>query len=152
MQDVSKPMYKMKAEKNIYVRMRDSVRLACDIYRPASEGRFPALLSMGPYGKDIQALNVPRKPRHKSEWGAIEAGDTEFFVRRGYAHVINDVRGTGYSEGKYDICQKKEQEDGYDLVEWIAQQPWCNGSVGMLGISYYAFIQHLVAAQQAPRT
>lgn len=150
MQHGSKPTYKMKEEKNIYVKMRDGVRLACDIYRPDVEGRFPALLSMGPYGKDIQTLNVPRRPRHKSEWGAIEAGDTEFFVNRGYVHVINDVRGTGYSEGKYDICQKKEQEDGYDLVEWIAQQPWCNGRVGMLGISYYAFIQYLVAAQQPP--
>jgi putative CocE/NonD family hydrolase len=71
-------------------------------------------------------------------------------VSRGYVHVIADSRGTGYSEGKYDICQIKEQEDGYDLVEWIAQQPWCNGNVGMLGISYFAFIQYLVAAQQPP--
>ena len=150
MQEGSKPIYKMKAEKNIYVEMRDGVKVACDICRPDAKGRFPALLSMSPYGKDIQVLNLPRKPRGLAEWSCVEAGDTEFFVSRGYVHVINDVRGTGYSEGKYDICQKKEQEDGYDLVEWIAQQPWCNGNVGMLGVSYLAFIQYLVAAQQPP--
>ena len=150
MHEGSKPIYKKSVEKNVYVEMRDGIKLACDIYRPDAEGRFPALLGMSPYGKDIQALKLPPKPRHKSEWGTIEAGDTEFFVSRGYVHVINDVRGTGYSEGKYDICQMKEQEDGYDLVEWIAQQPWCNGNVGMLGISYFALIQYLVAAQQPP--
>ncbi|MFC2014333.1 CocE/NonD family hydrolase, partial [Chloroflexota bacterium] len=81
---------------------------------------------------------------------AIEAGNTEFFVSRGYVHVIADVRGTGYSEGEYVTFSREEQEDGYDLVEWIAGQPWCNGNVGMLGMSYFAIIQYLVAAQQPP--
>jgi len=150
MPEESKPIYKMKVEKNVYVKMRDGIKLACDIYRPDAKGKFPALLGMSPYGKDIQMLKVPSQSRGKSEWNIIEAGDTEFFVSRGYAHIINDVRGSAYSEGKYDICQKKEQEDGYDLVEWIAQQPWCSGSVGMLGVSYFGFIQYLVAAQQPP--
>lgn len=105
---------------------------------------------MSPYGKDIQAVDFLHLPRTACKWGIVEAGDTEFFVSRGYVHVLTDVRGTGYSEGKYDICQKKEQEDGYDLVEWIAQQLWCNGNVGMLGVSYFAFIQYLVVAQQPP--
>jgi putative CocE/NonD family hydrolase len=150
MQDSSQPIYKMKVEKNVYVKMRDGIRIACDIYRPNAEGRFPALLGMSPYGKDIQALELPSAPRMNVEWSGVEAGDTEFFVSRGYVHVIADVRGSAFSEGKYDICQKKEQEDGYDLVEWIAQQPWCDGNVGMLGISYFAFTQLLVAAQQPP--
>lgn len=150
MQEGSKPVYEMKVEKNVLVRMRDGVRIACDVYYPDAQGRFPAILSMGPYGKDIQALKAPPQPRHRSEWGAIEAGNSGFLVSRGYVHVIVDVRGTGFSEGNYDICQMKEQEDGYDLVEWIAEQPWCNGNVGMIGISYYAFIQYLVAAQQPP--
>jgi len=145
----SKPMYRVKTEANIYVKMRDGVRLACDIYRPDAEGKFPALLAMGPYGKEGQVLNIPPKP-FSGDYAHIEAGNTEFFVSRGYVHVIADVRGSGHSEGKYDICSTKEQEDGYDLVEWIAQQPWCNGNVGMVGVSYYAFIQYLVAAQQPP--
>lgn len=150
MQEGSKPVYKMKSEKNLYVKVRDGISIACDVYHPDAEGKFPALLGMSPYGKDVQMLKVPGKPRLSAEWGNIEAGDTEFFVTRGYAHVLADVRGTGYSEGSYDICQRKEQEDGYDLVEWIARQPWCDGNVGMLGVSYYAFIQYLVAAQQPP--
>jgi predicted acyl esterase len=146
----SKTIYnKMKVEKNIYVKMRDGIKLACDIYRPDGDGKFPALLAMSPYGKDGQALKIPPKP-FGGEYAHMEAGDTQFFVSRGYVHVINDVRGSGYSEGKYDMFSKNEQEDGYDLVEWIAQQPWCNGNVGMVGISYYAVIQYLVASQQPP--
>jgi predicted acyl esterase len=116
MQEGSKPVYKMKVEKNVLVRMRDGVRIACDVYYPDAQGRFPAILSMGPYGKDIQALKAPPQPRHRSEWGAIEAGNSGFLVSRGYVHVIVDVRGTGFSEGNYDICQMKEQQDGYELV------------------------------------
>jgi len=151
MQEGSKPMYEIKTEKNVRVKMRDGILIACDVYRPDAEGQFPAILSMSPYGKDIQRLNVPPKSRELGEeWGVIESGDTEYLVSRGYAHVIIDVRGVGYSEGTFDCCQRKEQEDGYDLVEWAAHQPWCNGNVGMLGISYPAFIQYLVAAQQPP--
>ncbi|MFC1861339.1 CocE/NonD family hydrolase [Chloroflexota bacterium] len=150
MQEGSKPVYRMKIEKNVMVTMRDGIKIACDIYRPDADGVFPALLGMGPYGKDVQMLKLPSMPRMSAEWGVVEAGDTEYFVSRGYAHVLADIRGSGFSEGKFDICQKKEQEDGYDLVEWIAQQQWCNGNVGMLGVSYYAFIQYLVAAQQPP--
>lgn len=151
MQQGSQPIYKINSEKNVFVKMRDGTRLACDIYRPDVQGKFPALLAVSPYGKDVQLLKIPPKSRQLgAEWGIIEAGDTEYFVSRGYVHVIVDVRGSGYSEGTFDCCQRKEQEDGYDLVEWIAQQPWCNGNVGMVGVSYFAFIQYLVAAQQPP--
>jgi len=145
----SKPVHKVKVDKNVYVKMRDSVRIAIDIYRPDAKGKFPALLAMSPYGKDVQAIKVPPRP-FNMEYVRSEAGDIEFFVTRGYAFVVADCRGTGYSEGRYDICSQKEQEDGYVLVEWIGQQPWCNGNVGMIGISYYALIQFLVAAQQPP--
>ena len=150
MPEGSKPIYGMTVDRSVHVKMRDGIRLACDVYRPDADGRFPALLSMSPFGKEIQLLNPPSQPRAKAEWGTLEAGHTEFWVSRGYVHVINDVRGSAGSEGHYDICQIKEQEDGYDLVEWIAQQPWCDGNVGMLGTSYIGFIQYLVAAQQPP--
>lgn len=143
----------MIVEKDVFAKMRDGVRLAVDIYRPDAPGRFPALLAMSPYTKEIQSLveTLPRGLGMNAEFAMVEAGDSEYLVRSGYVHVIADVRGTGKSEGEYfNWISEKEQEDGYDLVEWIAQQPWCDGNIGMIGISYYAFIQYLVAAQQPP--
>lgn len=71
---------------------------------------------------------------------SIEAGGSEYFVRRGYVHVIVNVRGTFKSEGEYhSVFSPQETEDGYDIVEWIAQQPWCNGNVGMVGVSYFNY-------------
>ncbi len=151
----SKPIYEVKVDKDVYVEMRDGVQLAADIYRPKTDEEFPALLSMSPYGKDKQELDIEPKPlkspKEVREKSSMEAGMSEYFVKRGYVHVIVDVRGSEKSEGKYhNVFSKQEQEDGYDLVEWIARQPWCDGNVGMLGISYYGIIQYLVAAQQPP--
>jgi predicted acyl esterase len=148
---ISQPKYKMKVEKDVRIKMRDGVHLAADIYHPDAEGKFPALLSMSCYGKDIQKLPVPDYPTDPFLGnGGIEAGNSEYFVMRGYVHIIADSRGTGLSEGAYRVFTNKEQEDGYDLVEWIAGQPWCNGNVGMLGISYFGMIQYFVAAQNPP--
>ena len=151
--------HQIRLEKNVYVPMRDGVRLAIDIYRPDSPGKFPALLSLSPYGKEIQNLPIPPQPLPESSpqyksalWdGCIEAGDTGMIVSRGYAHVIGDLRGTGDSEGEVvGPYPKQEGVDGYDLVEWIAAQPWCDGHVGMIGISYFAYIQFMVALQKPP--
>jgi putative CocE/NonD family hydrolase len=132
---LSRPQYHIKEEKNIFVTMRDGLKLAADIYRPDAKGKFPALLSMSPYGKDVQKLKSPVGPLDPVRGnGGQEAGDTEYFVTRGYNHIIVDVRGSGNSEGEYQNSGLKEQEDGYDLVEWIANQSWCDGNVGMLGI------------------
>lgn len=146
------PKYGIKEERDVYVTMRDGVRIAVNVFRPDAEGKFPALLSMGPYGKDIQDLLIPPQPLYRSAlWdGNIEAGDFPYFVSRGYAYVIADLRGTGKSEGEYSLHSKYEGEDGHDLVEWIAKQPWCNGNVGMLGYSYYAATQLKTAIQQPP--
>ena len=115
---------------DVYVPMRDGVKLAVDIYRPEKEGRYPVLLSLSPYMKDIQ-----RKPPHWSH--AIESGATSFYVPKGYVHVIAQGRGAGLSQGQWKWFDEKERTDGYDLIEWIAQQPWCTGSVGMIGDSYF---------------
>lgn len=133
----------VRLDENVYVKMRDGVKIAVDIYRPAAEGRYPALLSMSPYIKEIQQW--PPVLTH-----SIEAGATSFFVSKGYVHVIAQIRGTGFSQGQWNLFDIKEQRDGYDLVEWIAQQPWCDGNVGMHGDSYFAIIQYLVAAQKPP--
>lgn len=149
----SKPIYKIKAKKDIYVPMRDGVRLAADVYRPDAGGRFPALLACGPYGKELQALvlTFPPQARPNPLWdGCIEAGDINYIVPRGYAHVIADKRGTGKSEGECCGVYVEEGKDCYDLVEWIAEQPWCDGNVGMVGISHFASVQILAAAEKPP--
>ncbi|MHA1604925.1 MAG: CocE/NonD family hydrolase [Candidatus Freyarchaeota archaeon] len=150
----SRPIFGVRVDKDVYIEMRDGTRLAADIYRPDAVGRFPALLSMSPYDKHKQ--NLPLEPRNLEtiedyELADIEAGVSEYFVRRGYVHVIVNVRGTFKSEGEYhSVFSPQEQEDGYDLVEWIARQPWCNGRVGMLGISYFAIIQYLLTSMKRP--
>jgi len=148
---VSQPKYKVKVKKNVTIPMRDGIHLAADIYYPDADGKFPALLGISPYGKEVQKLPIRDFPTDtKLQNGGIESGNTEYFVSRGYVHIIADCRGTGHSEGVYGVFTKKEFEDGYDLIEWIAHQPWCNGNVGMLGMSYFAMIQYGVAAQNPP--
>lgn len=148
----SEKKYAMIEERDVFVAMRDGVRLALDLFRPDDGGKFPALLAMSPYSKGIQSLPIPIQPdRSAIHHTPTEAGNPEYFTARGYAHVIVDVRGTGLSEGEYlGWMSNQEAEDGYDLVEWIAEQPWCDGNVGMVGISYYGTIQLPVAAQQPP--
>src|SRR5262249_49683030 len=138
-----RPGPNMKIEKNVRIPMRDGVRLAADIYRPVVDRKVPALLALSPYGKELQALalTLPPQARPSPLWdGGIEAGDIRAVVGRGYGHVIADVRGTGGSEGElvgnYDLGGHGEGKDVYDLVEWVAQQPWCDGNIGMIGISY----------------
>ena len=148
---LSGPEHAVYEERDRFVAMRDGVRLAVDIFRPESPGRFPALVSFSPYGKDIQKITEvqrPLNPRYGN--GGQEAGDTGYFVERGYVHVVADTRGAGDSGGTYDNYGPREQDDGYDLIEWIAAQPWCDGNVGMLGMSYFAVVQHLIAATQPP--
>jgi predicted acyl esterase len=132
--------------------MRDGVRLAADVYRPDADGRYPALLAYSPYGKTKQGLQPLPQPPASPLWdGGVEAGDPRFLTDNGYVHVIADVRGIGHSEGEYrGWMSKQEAEDGHDLVQWIAEQEWCDGNVGMVGISYFGTVQLHVAAEQPP--
>ena len=150
---ISQPKYGIITKKDIYVPMRDGVRLAVNVYRPDAKGKFPALLAIGGYGKELQEVLIPPQPLDKSAvWdGNIEAGDTPDIVPRGYVHVIADARGTGISEGEYPgMWSSQEGKDGHDLVEWIAKQPWCDGNVGMIGYSYYGGTQLKTAIEQPP--
>ena len=127
--------------------MRDGVKLACDVFAPDAPGKFPALLSYSLYGKELQKFaNVqrPLSPRHGN--GGQEAGDTLFFLSRGYVHIIADTRGAGDSEGVYNFQGKTEQEDGYDLIEVDRRAAVVRRQWGMLGMSYFAVVQNLVAA------
>lgn len=147
----------MKIMKNVRIPMRDGVHICADIYLPDTGGKLPALLALSPYGKELQAqaLTLPPQARPSVLWnGAIEAGDISAVIERGYAHIIADVRGTGGSEGElcgnYDSGGHGEGKDIYDIVEWMAEQDWCDGNVGMIGISYFATVQILGAAEQPP--
>jgi predicted acyl esterase len=133
----------VRLTESVRATMRDGIRLAVDIYAPLAEGRFPVLLSLSPYSKDIQ-----QKPPHWSH--AIESGATGFYVAHGYIHVVAQGRGAGLSEGRWALFDERERTDGYDLVEWIAAQPWCDGNVGMIGDSYWSWSQYHAAAQQPP--
>jgi len=140
----------MIAEQDVAVAMRDGVKLSVDIYRPDANQRFPALLAFAIYNKDFQgpdmAAALPPQPAWSTLWsGPLEAGDTRFFVSRGYVHVIGMPRGVGKSQGG-----GTRTFDSYDLIEWIAAQPWCDGNVGMVGISGFGAEQLHVAKQRPP--
>lgn len=151
------PAPKMRVEKDVRIPMRDGVHLSADIYRPDADEKVPVLLALSHYGKELQtlALTLPPQARPSIMWdGSIEAGDIRAIVARGYGHVIADMRGSGQSEGElcgnYDHGGHGGGKDVYDLVEWIARQPWCSGNIGMVGISYFATIQVLGAAESPP--
>ena len=143
--------------KDLRVPMRDGVELAADAYsRPSDEPR-PALIAMSAYGKELQALalTLPPQRRPSPMWdGCIEAGDIARVVGEGYVHVIGDVRGTGDSGGEmignYNFGGVSQGQDLYDLIEWVAAQPWCDGNIGMIGISYFGSMQVLAAAERPP--
>jgi predicted acyl esterase len=122
-----------------------------DIFKPGGRGKFPAIVSLSPYVKDSQdGYFLPPQSIDKPLWdGSIEAGDTGYIVPRGYVHIIADHRGSGKSEGEFGPKTSIGQ-DGYDLVEWVAKQPWCDGNVGMMGYSAYAQSQFFAAVEQPP--
>ncbi len=146
------PVYeKMIQERDLMIPMRDGVRLAVDVYRPDAPGKFPALYSCAVHNKDLQRRDVaealPPQPAYSTLWyGVIEGGDSKRLVANGYVHVIAQLRGVGKSEGNY----LEDEWDHYDLIQWIAGQPWCDGNIGMVGISAFAGEQWRAAAQQPP--
>jgi len=127
---------------NVAVPVRDGISLMADVHRPDADGRFPALIAASPYPRQIQDLGAPM--------GFIEAGVTDYWVSRGYVHVIANLRGTGGSGGEFGFFDSQERRDMYDLVEWVAAQPWCDGNVGMIGISYFAMTQLEAAVERPP--
>jgi len=128
--NLSEAAHAMTRDDDVAVPMRDGIALLADVHRPAESGRYPVLVAASPYPRQIQDLGAPA--------GFIEAGASDFFVPRGYVHVIANCRGTSGSGGTFGFFDSQERRDMHDLVEWGAQQPWSDGSVGMVGISYFA--------------
>lgn len=143
--------------KDLRVPMRDGVELAADVYHGPEDKPRPALVALSPYGKELQALALTMPPQRRPSpmWdGCIEAGDIARVVAEDYAHVIGDLRGSGHSEGEhignYNAGGVSLGQDAYDFIEWVAAQPWCDGNVGMIGISYFGSMQVLAAAERPP--
>jgi uncharacterized protein len=137
-------------EKDVAVPMRDGARLIADIFRPRADERVPAILNLGPYQKDKLWVVPETLEEAPNEWMNWETINPRWWVPQGYAAVRIDGRGSGKSQGQCGPWALAEAIDFYDAIEWAAAQPWCNGKVGLLGISYYAINQWFVAQLQPP--
>ncbi len=120
-----------------YITMRDGVKLYLEVFRPDAPGKFPTILIRNPYHN----VDIPPHTRDKS--CHLD------FVSRGYAVVEAEVRGTGISEGKFYFL-RNDGNDGYDTILWMLEQPWCDGNIGTMGLSYLAMDQFAVAGQNPP--
>jgi uncharacterized protein len=138
------PRFAKVHRREFMVPMRDGTGLATDVYLPgepvghdkeARPGPFPALVVRQPYGKREPFLWMPLQGR--------------YWARRGYALVVQDVRGRWASEGEYDPFVN-ELDDGYDTVDWVARQPWCDGSAGVMGESYFGYTTWAMAVGGHP--
>ena len=152
--------FSMQRTNSVSIPVRDGTILRAEVFLPttgaprtitSSDGSVdtdsntataPALMSFSCYPRQAQDLGAPL--------GFIEAGASDYFVPRGYAHVIVNARGTSGSDGVWGLGDAQERRDVYDVVEWMAAQPWCDGQVGGMGISYFAIAQLFAAVQRPP--
>jgi uncharacterized protein len=153
----------MKIDWDAPIAMDDSVELRADVFRPVAEGKYPVILSYGPYAKGLAF-----QEGYKSAWLRLtqafpdfaegssnkyqnwELVDPEKWVPDGYAIVRVDSRGAGRSPGYLEVWSPREAKDLHDCIEWAGTQSWSNGKVGINGISYYAMNQWHVAPLKPP--
>ena len=153
----------MRIDWDVPITMDDGLVLRADVFRPVAEGRHPALVSYGPYGKglafqqgyktawEIMCRENPDAVAGSSNrYANWEVVDPEKWVPDGYVCVRVDSRGAGRSPGYLSHNDARENRDFYLCIEWAAAQPWCSGKVGLIGISYYASNQWRAAALQPP--
>ncbi|MBP1698304.1 MAG: hypothetical protein H6Q41_3492 [Deltaproteobacteria bacterium] len=146
---VSRRKYGIIRESSISIPMSDGIHIDADIFRPDSTERFPAILGIHQYDKELQSAPIFPTGFNMAN-GPVEAGDYNFYVRRGYAQMIANIRGSGKSGGSYLNYGPREVQDTFEVIEWIANQPWCDGNVGMFGVSAFAVAQQQVAAFKPP--
>jgi uncharacterized protein len=153
----------MRIDWDVPARMDDDLVLRADVFRPIAEGRYPVILSYGPYAKGLSF-----QEGYKGNWSRLtraapevlkgssnkyqnwELVDPEKWVPEGYACVRFDSRGAGRSPGYLDVWSPREAQDLYSCIEWAGTQPWSSGKVGINGISYYAMNQWQVGAMRPP--
>lgn len=115
--------------------MRDGVKLISDIWLPQEDLNYPVIMIRTPYGRSAAYMNY--------------TGMGDYFARNGYVFMVQDVRGKGDSQGSFNFLFQ-EGQDGYDSIEWAANQSWSNGKVGMMGFSYMGADQWLAAREKPP--
>jgi hypothetical protein len=151
--------YGVAVERDVRIGLSDGVKLSCDLWRPDASGTFPAVLGFHCYHAAGQTGPIKPAAISTAQWrhpgqertnASLESGDPVFFARRGYAHAVCNARGTGRSEGTWHFSGPQEVKDVYEVIEWLAAQPWCDGNVVMFGVSYFAWIQLLVAQLNPP--
>ena len=130
--ELSQPTMTTKSEKAVRVKMRDGVELVADVVRPADDAKHPVILERTPYGREI-----------------LSQLEGDWWAKRGYVHIVQDVRGRNDSAGDW-IPFVNERKDGYDTIDWIAKQSWSDGNVGMIGGSYVGWVQWAAAVEAHP--
>jgi putative CocE/NonD family hydrolase len=141
------PLADVTVLRDLMVSMRDGTRLATDVYLPAAVTTpLPVILERTPYDKS----GVSRSERSMARPVAMTRPEVAaWFARRGFAVVMQDVRGRYGSEGEF-TKYVSEAEDGYDTLEWLRARPWCNGRIGTMGVSYGAHVQLALACLAPP--
>jgi len=153
----------MQIDWDVSIKVDDGLVLKADVFRPIGNGKYPVLLTYGPYAKGLSfqegypgSWNIMVAAQPDVPYGSTnkyqnwEVVDPEKWVPDGYAIVRVDSRGTGRTPGFVDHFSPRETSDFYQCVEWAAVQPWSTGKVGINGISYYAMNQWQVASKQPP--
>lgn len=153
----------MHVDWNVPITMDDGLVLRADVFRPVKDGRYPVILTYGPYAKNLAFQDgypsawqrmVDKHPDvtagSTNKYQNWEVVDPEKWVPHDYVCVRVDSRGTGCSPGFIDHFSPRETKDFYDCIEWAGTQPWSNGKVGLNGISYYGINQWHVASLQPP--
>ena len=153
----------MRIEFDVCIPARDGLELKADVFRPIKPGRYPVLMTYGPYGKglafqdgyktcwDMMAEHHPDVTAGSTnKYQNWEVVDPEKWVSQDYVCIRVDSRGAGMSPGYMQLWSPQEAEDFYDCIEWAGVQDWSNGKVGLNGISYYAMNQWQTAALQPP--
>ena len=139
-------------DRDVPVTLRDGVTIYTDVLRPVDSGEVPAIVAWSPYGKSIPQKDVQSgvDPQEVTGLSKSEGPDAGFWVSHGYAVVNPDARGAGKSQGDIHGWGSVDGQDGYDVIEWIAQQPWNTGKVALHGTSWLAMAQWFIAQTKPP--
>lgn len=145
-------------ERDVAVTLRDGVTIYVDVFRPAGSQKVPVIMAYSPYGK-----GQGTSPSVMGIFGLVgiansavsglekfEGPDPAYWCAQGYAICNPDIRGVIDSDGDSVLWDRQEGRDCYDIIEWLAEQEWCTGKVGMSGTSYLAATQWFAAAEQPP--